>query len=91
MVEVDPAAFGPRTPKFLGRLVKLRDALTGEAARTEAQDLYNIVRAGPDRGEFTPSFAAVALPVLQELAVPEDLTGLLRATLIVTVVAQYAF
>jgi hypothetical protein len=80
MVEVDPAAFGPRTPKFLGRLTKLRDSLTGEAARTEAQDLQGIVRAGPAKGEFTPTFAAVALPVLTDLAVPKDLTGLLSAT-----------
>jgi hypothetical protein len=80
MAEVDPSAFGPRTPKFLGRLVKLRDDLTGEAARTEAQDLHGIVQAGPAKGEFTPTFAALALPVLSEMAVPDDLAGLVAAT-----------
>ena len=67
MTSVDPAAFGPRTPKFLGRLQALQAAPAGEAATVEATDLLAIVRAGPGLGEFTPTFAALAEPALLPL------------------------
>ena len=79
VVEVEPSAFGPRTPEFLGRLQTLKTGLTGEAARAEAQDLWQIVQAGPAEGEFTPTFAALAAPVLRDLAVPADLAALVAA------------
>ena len=79
LVAVDPVAFGPRTVKFAGRLDKLETRLTGEAARTEAQDLLAIVQAGPAKGQFTATFALLAAPVLADLAIPADLAGLIAA------------
>ena len=79
LVAVDPVAFGPRTVKFAGRLDALETRLTGEAARTEAQDLLAIVQAGPAKGEFTATFALLASPVLADLAIPADLAGLVAA------------
>ena len=79
LVAVDPVAFGPRTAKFAGRLDALETRLTGEAARTEAQDLLAIVQAGPAKGEFTATFALLASPVLADLAIPADLAGLIAA------------
>ena len=67
LTSVDPAAFGPRTPKFLGRLQALQSAPAGDAAVVESTELLAIVRAGPGLGEFTPTFAALAEPVLVPL------------------------
>ena len=67
LVAVDPVAFGPRVPKFNGRLVKLQ-TLAGEAAQVEAADLVQIVSAGVAKGEFTAAFRDIALPVLRPLA-----------------------
>ena len=79
LVAVDPVAFGPRTVTFAGRLDALETRLTGEAARTEAQDLLAIVKAGPAKAEFTATFALLASPVLTDLAIPADLAGLVAA------------
>ena len=67
LTSVDPAAFGPRTPTFLGRLQALQSAPAGDAAVVESTELLAIVRAGPGLGEFTPTFAALAEPVLVPL------------------------
>ena len=67
--KVEPARFGPRVPKFNGRLVKLQ-TLTGEASQVEAADLVQIVSAGVAKGEFTAAFRDIALPVLRPLAAP---------------------
>ena len=67
LTSLDPAAFGPRTPKFLGRLQALQSAPAGDAAVVESTELLAIVRAGPGLGEFTPTFAALAEPVLVPL------------------------
>ena len=68
MVSVDPTAFGSRGPKFLGRLEALNAAPTGADAAVEASELLGIVRDGPGKAEFTPTFAALAEPVLLPLA-----------------------
>ena len=67
LTSVDPAAFGPRTPKFLGRLQALQSAPAGDTVVVESTELLAIVRAGPGLGEFTPTFAALAEPVLVPL------------------------
>lgn len=79
LVAVDPLAFGPRTPRIAGRLDVLKDRLTGDVARTEAQELLATVQAGPAKGEFTTTFALLASPVLADLAIPADLAGLVAA------------
>lgn len=67
MMEVAPRVYGKGAPALLGPLRELR-TLTGQPARTQAQDLSLLIEAGEGKGQLTPTFADLALPVLRKAA-----------------------
>jgi serine/threonine protein kinase len=66
LVDANPRAAGPRAPGFRKRLAAL-DALDGRRRRAELADLLGIARAGAANGDFSFSFSAAAVRVLDRL------------------------
>jgi hypothetical protein len=66
LVDANPRAAGPRAPGFRKRLAGL-DALDGRRRRAELADLLGIARAGAANGDFSFSFSAAAVRVLDRL------------------------
>jgi PASTA domain len=67
LIDANPRAAGPRAPTFRKRLARL-DSLDGQRRQAEVADLLRIARAGAGNGDFSPSFSASAVRVLQRLA-----------------------
>ena len=66
LIDANPRAAGTRAPAFRKRLARL-DALNGRRRQTELADLLRIARAGAANGDFSFSFSAAAVRVLDRL------------------------
>jgi hypothetical protein len=66
LIDANPRAAGTRAPTFRKRLVRL-DALNGRRRQAELTDLLRIARAGAANGDFSFSFSAAAVRVLDRL------------------------
>ena len=66
LIDANPRAAGTRAPAFRKRLARL-DALHGRRRQAELADLLRIARAGAANGDFSFSFSAAAVRVLDRL------------------------
>ena len=78
LADQEPAAFGPDTAALLTQLLELRARPEGEPARARAHELWQRVEEDEDDQQVTATFAGLARPVLRDLAVPDDLAGLVE-------------